>query len=128
MTGQGKAGPLRNGNRQGPKFGPDWPGKLCWARCKRTGWPCRNPAVKGKERCRMHGGKSTGAETKEGIDRIKVASTKHGAYAGPNNPVYPDRPYGHLSPAAIADRRKGRADREESRASMRALRRSGFFR
>jgi uncharacterized protein YjcR len=27
----------------------------------RTGAPCRSPAVKGRRRCRMHGGKSSGA-------------------------------------------------------------------
>ncbi|NBW77152.1 MAG: hypothetical protein EBR34_15360 [Sphingomonadaceae bacterium] len=32
----------------------------CLAR-SRSGNPCRSPAVKGKRRCRMHGGKGSGA-------------------------------------------------------------------
>ena len=32
----------------------------CGAHSRRTGKPCRNPAMK-NGRCRMHGGKSTGA-------------------------------------------------------------------
>jgi hypothetical protein len=32
----------------------------CGARAKRTGQPCQSPAIKGKARCRMHGGRSTG--------------------------------------------------------------------
>jgi hypothetical protein len=32
-------------------------------------------------RCRMHGGKSTGPRTPEGIDRIIAARWKHGRYS-----------------------------------------------
>jgi len=32
----------------------------CHART-RAGQPCRSPAIKGKARCRMHGGKGSGA-------------------------------------------------------------------
>ena len=33
----------------------------CGARARTRGYrPCRNPAVKGKRRCRMHGGKNEG--------------------------------------------------------------------
>ncbi|WP_366928722.1 HGGxSTG domain-containing protein [Methylotenera sp.] len=35
----------------------------CALRCgakTRLGHPCKSPAIHGKERCRMHGGKSTG--------------------------------------------------------------------
>ena len=31
----------------GANLGPDWPGKRCTARSKRSGEPCRNPAVIG---------------------------------------------------------------------------------
>jgi hypothetical protein len=31
-------------------------------------------------RCRLHGGKSTGAKTASGIERIRRAVTKHGRY------------------------------------------------
>lgn len=39
----------------GANLGPDWPGKRCTARSKRSGEPCRNPAVLGWDVCRMHG-------------------------------------------------------------------------
>jgi hypothetical protein len=32
-------------------------------------------------RCRMHGGKSTGPKTAEGIERIRASRTKHGRYS-----------------------------------------------
>ena len=32
-------------------------------------------------RCRMHGGKSTGPRTAEGIERIRKARTVHGRYS-----------------------------------------------
>ena len=35
----------------------------CGARARTRGYaPCRNPAVKGKRRCRMHGGKNEGGK------------------------------------------------------------------
>jgi hypothetical protein len=33
----------------------------CGAHSRRTGLPCRAPAIHGKQRCRMHGGKGSGA-------------------------------------------------------------------
>lgn len=42
----------------------------CAAKC-RSGEPCKNPAMK-NGRCRMHGGKSTGAPIKHG-QRTKAA-------------------------------------------------------
>lgn len=41
---------------------------------------CKAPAVKGKTKCRFHGGKSTGARTEEGIARIAKANTTSGKY------------------------------------------------
>ena len=35
--------------------------------------------MRGKRRCRLHGGKSTGAKTLAGIQRIRAASWKDGA-------------------------------------------------
>jgi len=43
----------------------------CGAKCKRTGEPCKNASMK-NGRCRMHGGKSTGAPIKHG-QRTKAA-------------------------------------------------------
>lgn len=35
--------------------------RRCQAHSKRSGQQCGNPAITGKDKCRMHGGKSTGA-------------------------------------------------------------------
>lgn len=45
----------------------------------RKGTPCQAPAMK-NGRCRLHGGKSTGPKTPEGIERIRQAHLKHGMY------------------------------------------------
>jgi len=37
---------------------------------------------KGKRRCRLHGGLSTGPKTAEGRARIAAASTRHGKFVG----------------------------------------------
>lgn len=52
----------------------------CGARNRRR-LPCQSPAMHGKRRRRLHGGKSTGARTPEGLERIRRAVTKHGFYA-----------------------------------------------
>jgi hypothetical protein len=38
----------------------------------RSGPPCRAKAVKGKVRCRMHGGLSTGPKTQAGWERVRA--------------------------------------------------------
>ena len=45
----------------------------CNAQSKRTKLRCCAPAIKGKTKCRFHGGKSTGAKTAEGRARIPAA-------------------------------------------------------
>ena len=45
----------------------------------RKGTPCQAPAMK-NGRCRLHGGKSTGPKTQEGIERIRQAHIKRGEY------------------------------------------------
>lgn len=51
----------------------------CGARCRTRGHaPCRNPAMP-NGRCRMHGGKSTGARTEVGRERCRRARYIHGA-------------------------------------------------
>ncbi len=53
---------------------------LCGARARRNNnQPCRQPAMK-NGRCRLHGGKSTGAKTLEGKDRAAKANLKGGLY------------------------------------------------
>ncbi len=53
--------------------------KLCGAK-NRQGNSCKAKAMK-NGRCRLHGGKSTGAKTKEGKQRRNRANYKHGLYA-----------------------------------------------
>ncbi len=43
----------------------------------RKGTPCQCPAMK-NGRCRLHGGKSTGPRTLEGLERSHKANWKHG--------------------------------------------------
>ena len=47
------------------QLGPEWPGQRCGAKT-RTGDPCKNPIVTGRQRCRMHSGaKGSGAPSGE---------------------------------------------------------------
>ena len=50
----------------------------CQALSKRSKLQCRNAALKGKQVCRFHGGKSTGPLTIEGKQRCAKAKTIHG--------------------------------------------------
>ena len=59
------------------RFGPGWPGRRCGAKT-RAGGACQNPAIGGRNRCKLHGGKSTGPRTPEGKARSIAAHTKHG--------------------------------------------------
>ena len=59
--------------------------RLCGAKTK-NGGHCQKPKMKGKNRCRLHGGLSTGPRTKEGMDRMRRSKTKHGRFAGPDHP------------------------------------------
>ncbi len=53
----------------------------CGAKARtRNSFHCRLPAME-NGRCSLHGGKSTGAKTAEGLARIKLANTKHGFYS-----------------------------------------------
>ncbi len=66
---------LKNGNPQGnPMNAP-----RCGAKT-RSGTPCKAPAM-ANGRCRMHGGKSTGPRTPEGLERSRKANFKHGHYS-----------------------------------------------
>jgi len=51
---------------------------ICQALSKQSQQQCKNFSVKGKRVCHIHGGKSTGAKTKEGKMRQKMANWKHG--------------------------------------------------
>ena len=69
--------PLKNGNRGGNP----WAAPRCGAR-NRRGLACQGAAIRGKRRCRHHGGLSTGPSTAAGIERIRAANTKHGGRSG----------------------------------------------
>ena len=53
----------------------------CRARAKSTGKRCGNPAMKVKRVCWIHGGRSTGPRTLEGLERSKMANWRHGFYS-----------------------------------------------
>ncbi len=50
----------------------------CQAHSKRTKQQCQSPSIKGKTKCRFHGGKSTGPKTLAGKERVAAAKTIHG--------------------------------------------------
>ena len=70
-----RKGWLKNGNPPGDLSNAP----RCGAKT-RKGTPCRAPAMK-NGRCRMHGGKSTGPRTPEGLERSRKANWKHGRYS-----------------------------------------------
>ena len=61
------------------RFGPDWPGQRCGAKT-RKGPLCQRPAHKRNGRCSLHGGRSTGPKTEDGLARLTAARTTHGKY------------------------------------------------
>jgi hypothetical protein len=70
-----KAGLLKNGNPRGnPNAAP-----RCGAKT-RKGTACKAPAMK-NGRCRLHGGKSTGPLTKQGLANSRNARLRHGLYS-----------------------------------------------
>lgn len=51
----------------------------CGAKTRQDG-SCQQPAMP-NGRCRLHGGKSTGPRTSEGLERSRKANWKHGFYS-----------------------------------------------
>src|SRR5947208_2168750 len=67
---------LRNGNAPGDfRRAP-----RCLAR-NRSGLPCMRPATKGRARCHLHGDRSTGPHTPDGLARSQSARLTHGYYS-----------------------------------------------
>lgn len=62
------------------QFGINWPGERCGAKTRR-GTECQRPAYKHNGRCGLHGGRSTGARTPEGLERISEVNLRHGRYS-----------------------------------------------
>ena len=50
----------------------------CTAMSKRTKQQCRAPAIKGKTKCKFHGGRSTGPKTEAGRKRCGEVHLIHG--------------------------------------------------
>ena len=58
-------------------YGPTWQGTRCEARTRR-GTPCQRPGNKINGRCKLHGGRSTGPKTVDGLARLVASKTTHG--------------------------------------------------
>ena len=59
------------------RLGSKWPVDRCNARTRR-GTACQKSPMKGKKRCRLHGGRSSGPKSAEGRARIAAAHWNHG--------------------------------------------------
>jgi hypothetical protein len=66
---------IRSKGPRGPAagYGPHGTIYLAGQTGKRTGKPCRAPAMP-NGRCKVHGGKSTGPRTPEGLERSRRAN------------------------------------------------------
>jgi hypothetical protein len=73
---RGRRGWLKHGNR----VGDFTTAPRCGAKTRR-GTACQCPALRGKRRCRLHGGLSTGPKTLDGLARNRAANTKHGRFS-----------------------------------------------
>src|SRR5689334_5503151 len=69
--------PVRLDDRWRNLFGNPADAPRCGARC-RNGHACRQPAIRGKKRCRLHGGLSRGPRTAEGLERMRQSKIVHG--------------------------------------------------
>ena len=58
-------------------YGPNWQGTRCEAQT-RKGTPCQRPGNKINGRCKLHGGRSTGPRTQDGLTRLTASKTTHG--------------------------------------------------
>ncbi len=76
--GQDPIPPVGNRLKYGVNGGDPAGAPRCGART-RPGAPCAQPAMS-NGRCRLHSGKSTGPRTAEGLERLRAARTRHGAY------------------------------------------------
>lgn len=71
-----RRGRLKHGNPSGDFLAAP----RCGARTRR-GTACQCPALRGRRRCRLHGGRSTGPRTLEGLKRVRAAVLKHGRFS-----------------------------------------------
>ena len=85
---------------KGTRFGADWPGQRCGAKTRR-GTPCLKAAIKGRNRCRNHGGCSTGVSgerngkykhgrsTKQAIANMRASSRMNATWTNHKMCLYP---------------------------------------
>ena len=78
----------------------------CGARRKRTGEPCRAPAMS-NGRCHKHGGASTGPRTAEGRERCRAATLKHGGRSAEARQAARDRSEARKVLAALKELLRG---------------------
>lgn len=64
-------------------YGPNWQGQRCEAHTRR-GTLCQRPGTKQNGRCRLHGGRSTGPRTEEGLARLTASKITHGQTTAAN--------------------------------------------
>lgn len=74
-----RRGRLANGNPAAP-IEAAWAAPRCGAKT-RAGTPCKRAACRGRTRCPLHGGRSTGPTSAEGLERSRRANWKHGRYS-----------------------------------------------
>ena len=58
-------------------YGPNWQGQRCEART-RKGALCQRPGNKINGRCKLHGGRSKGPTSEDGLARLAASKTIHG--------------------------------------------------
>ena len=64
-------------NSKSHLYGPNWQGTRCEARTRR-GTLCQRPGNKINGRCKLHGGRSTGPRTEDGVVRLAASKSTHG--------------------------------------------------
>jgi hypothetical protein len=110
------ARPMRNGNPRGDLSKV----RRCGAQARtRGGQPCRGPALKGKARCRMHGGRSRGPRTPDGLARSRRAHWLHGRHS---REALEARRIANWETVELAKARIERKSRRESRRQTREAR------
>lgn len=60
-------------------YGPNWQGIRCEAKTRR-GTLCQRPGTKRNGRCNLHGSRSRGPSTDDGLARLVASKTTHGLY------------------------------------------------
>ena len=60
-------------------YGPHWQGQRCEAQTRR-GTLCQRPGNKINGRCKLHGGRSVGPTTNDGLARLAKSKTIHGRF------------------------------------------------